>query len=158
LIKPTKIVPIKMGDIDRLSDVGVEGKQNPFVMIYANSRGRKAANRVWPGLLWTTDDVFRLIHDDDWKFCHVAVTDIPEQFAKGKTVAETHTDALAFLVAMVLSAQSGKVRVFHYAGPFGEAPKISVHQEARRSPWHRQLKIDPGRLVTPTHDAPEMRQ
>jgi hypothetical protein len=146
-MKPTKIVPIKMADIDRVSDIGVEAKDNPIVMIYANARGRKAANEVWPGLLWTTDDIFRLAHDDSWQFTHVSVTDIPECFSKGKPVSETQPDALSFLVAMVLSAQSRKLRVFHYTGEFGEQPKICVYQQARRSPWHRELRIDPGRRV-----------
>ncbi len=147
LIKPTKIVPIKMGDIDRLSDIGVESKQNPIVMIYANERGRKAANKAWPGLLWTTDDIFRLVHDNNWQFAHVAVTEIPEHFSKGKPVSETQPDALSFLVAMVLSVQSRKLRVFHYSGEFGERPKISVYQQARREPWHKELRVDPGRRV-----------
>jgi hypothetical protein len=145
--KPTKIVPISLADVDRLSDIGVEAKDNPIVMIYANERGRKAANKVWPGLLWTTDDIFRLVHDDNWQFAHVAVTEIPERFSKGKPVSEIQPDALSYLVAMVLSAQSRKPRVFHYTGEFGEQPKICVYQQVRCEPWHKELRIDPGRRV-----------
>jgi hypothetical protein len=145
-MKPTKIVPINISDIDRVSDVGVEAKDNPIVMICANRRGRKAIDVLWSGLHWMTDEFFRTMHDDDWLFTHVMVTDIPAQFSKGKPVSETQPDALSFLVALALSAQSRKLRVFHYTGEFGEQPKISVYRGAR-APWLASLKVDPGRRV-----------
>jgi hypothetical protein len=130
VIKPTKIVPIKMADIDRVSDIGVEAKDNPIVMIYANHRGRKAIDALWSGMHWTTDDIFRTMHDDNWLFAHVMVTGIPERFSKGKPVSDAQPDALSFLVALALSARSRKLRVFHYTGEFGEQPKISVYRGA----------------------------
>jgi hypothetical protein len=69
---------IRLADADRLSDIGVEAKDNPIVMIFANARGRKAADRVWSGLHWMSDDIFRTVHSPDWLFTHVTVTDIPD--------------------------------------------------------------------------------
>jgi hypothetical protein len=134
-----------MAGIDRVSDIGIEAKDNPIVMIYANRRGRKAANEVWPGLLWTTDNLFRLVHDDNWQFTHVSVADIPERFSKGKPVFETQPDALSYLVAVALAAHAGKDRVFHYTG-HGPELKINVYRGQRAS-WFKGLRIDPGRRV-----------
>jgi hypothetical protein len=147
-----------MAGIDRVSDIGIEAKDNPIVMIYANHRGRKAIDALWSGMHWTTDDIFRTMHDDNWLFAHVMVTGIPERFSKGKPVSDAQPDALSFLVALALSARSRKLRVFHYTGEFGEQPKISVYRGAR-APWHKELRIDPGRRVVlaPTSGAHQER-
>jgi hypothetical protein len=145
MIKPAHTFPINPSDVDRLSDIGVEAKDNPIVMIFANARGRKAANEVFPGLIWTTDDIFRLVHDDNWQFAHVAVTEIPERLSKGKPVSEAQPDALSYLVAAALSAHARKLRVFHYTG-WGPEMKINIYR-GQRAHWFKGLMIDPGRRV-----------
>jgi hypothetical protein len=149
LIKPTKIVPIKLGNIDRLSDIGVEGEDNQIAMMFANRRGRKAIDALWSGLHSMTGDIFRTMHDGNWLFTHVQVTDIPELFSKSKPLSEVQPDSLSFPIAHALSARARKTTRFPYAGEWGEQQKIYVYQKARREPWHKEHWIDPGRVITP---------
>jgi hypothetical protein len=138
---PNSTSAINPRDIDRLSDVGVDAKAKGAVMLFANKRGRRAIDKLWPGMLWRTDDIFRLGHSDDWLFAHLVVHALPQHFEEKRPLAECVPDAVGFVVALALSAKAPRLRVFHYVG---EPPDVGVRiYKQVAAPWFRQLRVVP---------------
>jgi len=143
-MKKSRTYAIDPNRVDQLSDIGVDAKPGA-VMIFGNEKGRAAVGRLWSGLCWRTDDIFRLAHPDDWLFTHVVVTAIPPRLDRGKPLSEIHPDALGYLVAAALSAQP-RIRVFHYSG---DPPECRINTYKRqRSSWFKGLQVEPAHMVS----------
>ena len=50
------------GTIDSTCDIQVDGKVEQIVMIFANAKGRKVVEDLWPDVEWTTDEIFSRAH------------------------------------------------------------------------------------------------
>jgi hypothetical protein len=91
---------IKIGQIDSTCDIQVDAKFGQIVMIFANAKGRKIVEDVWPDVEWTTDATFASVHSIDWLFTHIRVTRLPPHLGERLPLAFASPDALGFAVAL----------------------------------------------------------
>ncbi len=95
-------------------DIEVEAKCEDVVMISANSAGRKAVQRLFSDVQWSSDEKFATVHTGDWLFTHVKVTKLPELYHCSAALAST--EAIGFAVAMSLQRLAERGRVCHWTG------------------------------------------
>jgi hypothetical protein len=67
----------KTVQIDLICDIQVKAKVDQVVMIWANVKGRKLVEDLWPDVEWATDEIFSRMHSPDWLFTHIRVTKLP---------------------------------------------------------------------------------
>lgn len=106
------------GDLDRQTDIQVEGKAGQCIMIMANSNGRRTVEYMFPDVEWTTDPLFAQVHSSDWQFTHVRVTKLPPHFEEQVPLAFAAPDAISFAVALSLQRhhEMGRVGQWHGEG------------------------------------------
>ena len=85
---------IAFGDLDRQTDIQVEGKAGQCVMIMANSNGRRTVEDLFPDVEWTTGHFFAKVHSSDWQFTHIKVTRLPPHFEASVPLAFASPDSL----------------------------------------------------------------
>ena len=112
----TKTTTIAARDVDSTCDIQVDGKVEQIVMIFANTKGRKIVEDLWPDVEWTTDDIFASVHSPDWLFTHIRVTRLPPFLGSKVPLAFASPDALGFAVAMALQRRAEPLRVVYYTG------------------------------------------
>jgi hypothetical protein len=105
-----------ISEIDAKFDIQVDAKFEQVVMIYANPKGRKVAEDLWPDIEWSTDEKFRAGHSPDWLFTHVRVTGLPPHFTKKLALEDALPDAIGFAVAWALYRRAWPLRVAYYTG------------------------------------------
>jgi hypothetical protein len=66
--------------IESRCDIQVDAKVERIVMIFANAKGRKVVEDLWPDVEWATDEIFSSVHSPDWLFTHIRVTKLPPHF------------------------------------------------------------------------------
>jgi hypothetical protein len=110
---------IAIDQIDSTCDIQVDAEVGQFVMIFANAKGRKVVEDLWPDVKWTTDDIFASVHEPDWLFTHIRVTKLPPNLESKVPLVFASPDALGFGVAATLQRYAGVGRVIYYSG---EAP------------------------------------
>jgi len=107
---------VSLDQVDSMCDIQVEAKVERVVMIYANDRGRRAVEDLWPDVEWSTDDVFSSGHSPDWLFTHIRVTRLPPHLEKTIPLAFASPDALGFAVASSIQRNYDPERVIYYSG------------------------------------------
>lgn len=107
---------IKIDDIDGNCDIQIDAKIGQIVMILANAEGRPLVEKLFPSVEWTTDDVFRLAHSDDWLFTHVRITSLQPHFAAKTALELCVPDAVGFAVAMALQSLAKRRRIVQWVG------------------------------------------
>src|SRR6266545_743215 len=111
--KRTQIDP---NTIDETCDIQVDGKVGQIVMVFANAKGRKIVEDLWPDVQWTTDVIFAEAHSTDWLFTHIRVTRLPPFLDSKVPLAFASPDALGYAVAMAIQRRAEPLRVVHYTG------------------------------------------
>lgn len=127
--RKTGTMQIPADQIDSVCDIQVEGKVEQFVMIFANPKGRKIVEDVWPDVQWTTDEFFSRGHSPDWLFTHIRVTKLPPHLEEKVPLAFASPDALGLAVAMALQRLAEPRRVAHYSGE-GRDLKVNFYDGA----------------------------
>ncbi len=94
-------------------------------MIFANVRGRKLVEDLWPDVQWSTDDTFARAHSPDWLFTHIRVTKVPPHLEAKLPLAFASPDALGFAVAAALHRRTEPKRVVYYSGQ-GASLKVNM--------------------------------
>jgi hypothetical protein len=112
-VRTTKIDPRK---IDQTCDIQVDGKVEQIVMIFANPKGRKIVEDLWPDVQWTTDEIFASAHSSDWLFTHIRVTRLPPDLESEVPLAFASPDAIGCAVAITLQRRTEPRRVVSYSG------------------------------------------
>jgi hypothetical protein len=117
---------IRPDQIDSAFDIQVDAKVEQIVMVFANTKGNKVVEDLWPDVQWTTDEIFSQVHSPDWLFTHIRVTKLPPHL-EGKTpLAFASPDALGLAVAMALQRLAEPRRVAHYTG-HGAELKLNIY-------------------------------
>jgi hypothetical protein len=127
----SRVIQMKLRDVDSKFDIQVEGKFERVVMITANPKGRRVVEDLWPDVQWTTDEKFSKAHSADWQFTHIRVTRVPPHLEAAWPLAFAEPDALGFAVAYALHRPAWPLRVAYWTGhghelqinTFGEAAK-----------------------------------
>jgi hypothetical protein len=112
-----------------MCDIQVDAKVGSIVMIFANSKGRKVVESLWPDIEWTTDEIFARVHSPDWLFTHIRVTKLPPPLEERTPLAFASPDAIGCAVAMALQQCAEPRRVVHHSGQ-GENMKINIYNGA----------------------------
>jgi hypothetical protein len=107
---------IALDQIDKQFDLQVDAKIGQIVMVFANAKGRKVVEDLWPDVEWTTDEIFSSIHSPEWLFTHVRVTKLPPHLEKTTPLPFASLDQLGFAVAMALQRVAEPGRVAYYSG------------------------------------------
>jgi hypothetical protein len=79
--------------IDQQFDIQVDAKCGQIVMIFANPKGRKVVEDLWPDVRWTTHEYFSSIRSPDCLFTHICETKLPP-YLESKTPLAYATDAI----------------------------------------------------------------
>jgi hypothetical protein len=107
---------VALDQIDHQFDIQVEAKFGQIVMIFANAKGRKLVEDLWPGVRWTTDEHFSSVHSPDWLFTHICVTKLPPHLESKTPLAFASPDQLGIAVSMALQRLAEPRRVVCYIG------------------------------------------
>ena len=109
---------VQISDIDSMCDIQVDGKleQARIVMIWANSKGRKVVEDLWPDVEWTTDEIFSRGHSPEWMFTHLRIFRLPAQLVAEMSPHRPSIDTLGFIVAAALQRRTEPKRVVYYTG------------------------------------------
>ena len=116
----TRTTKIALGAIDQKCDIQVDAKVEQIVMIFANQKGRKIVEDLWPDVQWTTDKTFASVHSSDWLFTHIRVTRLPPYLTSKVPLSFASPDALGFAVAIALQRSAEPRRVVYYTGSGAE--------------------------------------
>jgi hypothetical protein len=114
---------MNLKEIDAKCDVQVDAKGRQFVMIFANSCGRRVVEKIFPDVEWTTDDIFSECHSAEWLFTHIRVTRLPPYLESKIPLAFASPDAIGYAVALSIQRQHTMRRVAFYSG---EGPNLEV--------------------------------
>jgi hypothetical protein len=93
-------------------------------MIFANPKGRKVVEDLWPDVQWTTDEKFAKVHTPDWLFTHIRVTKLPPHLEATVPLTFASPDSLGMAVAMTIQRHAEPERVLHWSG---EGPDVKVN-------------------------------
>jgi hypothetical protein len=104
---------IDIRKIDSICDVQVEGRVEQVVLIWANTKGRKVVEDLWPDVEWDADEKNHP-NRGDWLFAHIRVTRLPPFL--GATPEFSNPDALGFAVACAIQRRIEPRRVVLYTG------------------------------------------
>jgi hypothetical protein len=127
LAKVKRTKTIALSDLDLHSDIQVESKVGPYVMLCANDRGRRIVEQCFPDVRWSTDERFMSgPHSAEWLFAHVRVTKLPAHLEKVKPLHKAAPDAIAFAVALYLQRFADPNRVMLLTGGWDEPPKVGM--------------------------------
>src|SRR5262249_16200306 len=97
-------------------DIAVEPKFNPVVMIYANSKGRKVVEDLWPDVEWTRDDPqFAPSFPLDWQFTHVRITKLQSHLEAKVPLSRAVPESLSMAVVWAIAPFADKP-VAHFWG------------------------------------------
>jgi len=107
---------IALDQIHSTCDIQVDAKFEQVVGIFANAKGRKIVEDVWPDVQWTTDEKFQYEHPPDWLFTHVRVTKLPSHLETMVPLSFASPDSLGFAVAATLQRHAELGRVIYYSG------------------------------------------
>jgi hypothetical protein len=121
---------LKPDQIDSNFDVQVEAKCERVVMVFANAKGRKVVEELWPDVEWATDEIFAEAHSDDWLFTHIRVTKLPPHLEETVPLAFANPDSLGLAVAIALQRVAEPGRVCHYMG-YGKDLEIHTYNTSR---------------------------
>jgi hypothetical protein len=122
---------LKRSEIDSKFDIQVEGKIGQVVMLYANQRGRKIVEDLWPDVEWTDENFSPAGHSAEWLFTDLRVTRLPPLFEEKVPLRFCGPDELAVFVACVLYCRAWPLRVACFTGhdrvikTFGSPPDAS---------------------------------
>ena len=105
----------KTVQIDLICDIQVKAKVEQVVMIWANVKGRKVVEDLWPDVEWATDEFFSPMHSPDWLFTHIRVTKLPPDLEEGCPLTFAPPDAVGCAVATALQRLAAPERVAHFA-------------------------------------------
>jgi hypothetical protein len=118
---------LKLSEIDTRFDIQVDGKFDQVVMIFANPKGRKIVEDLWPEVEWSTDEKFaRAGCSADWLFTHVRVTRLPPHLTETVPLSDATPDSLGFAVALALHRRAWPLRVAYYIGEV-EDRSLMIH-------------------------------
>jgi hypothetical protein len=111
----SRTMRIDAHSIESRCDIQVDAKVERIVMIFANAKGRKVVEDLWPDVEWTTDEIFSSVASPDWLFTHIRVTKLPPNFEAITPLAFASPDALGYLVALALQQRIVEPRrVIHW--------------------------------------------
>jgi hypothetical protein len=116
---------IRLNELDSSCDIQVDAKHHPVVMLIANPVGRHVVENFFPDVEWSTDDKFRTLHSDEWRFTHVRVTRLPPSFEKLVPLAFCVRDAIGLVVATHIQRGHTAGRVILYQG---EGDDVKIHK------------------------------
>jgi hypothetical protein len=112
-----KAMQVRLDQMHSTCDICVDAKPDQIVMVFANERGRKVVEDLWPEVDWSTDPIFASVHPPGWMFTHVRVTQLHFHFGKEVPLADAAPDALGLAVAMTLQCVAEPdMRVAHFHG------------------------------------------
>jgi hypothetical protein len=118
---------IALDQIDSSCDIQVDAKVGRVVMIFANRRGRKVVEDLWPDVQWTTDEKFSRLHSPDWLFTHIRITRLPPHLEAVVPLRFASPDSLGFAVAASLQRRHGEPRrVVYFSGEPGHDFRINM--------------------------------
>ena len=115
---------IALNELDSKFDIQVEAKFDRTVMIFANQKGRRFVEDLWPDVEWTTDEKFSKIHSADWLYTHIEVTKLPPHLEEVWPLEFAEPDSIAIAVASALYRRGWPLRVAYY---IGEGAEIQIH-------------------------------
>jgi hypothetical protein len=124
-------------EFDAGCDIQVDAKYDQHVMIFANPRGRKIVESVFPGVAWETDEILPGGgHSADWLFSHILVQKLPDHLEAERPLALAAPDAIGLAVAICVQqhAEVGRVALWH-----GELPDIWVAKFANRPDYDAKV-------------------
>jgi hypothetical protein len=130
-----------LDDIFDHADIVVVPKFHPVVMIYANAKGRKVAEDLFPDVEWARDALFANGTPPDWQFTHVRVTKLPPHLEEVAPLSDAVPDSVGLAVAVALQrVMTGPPRVANWVGQgaksqlqFHDIPETFPIQEMARS-------------------------
>ncbi len=100
--------------IDSICDIQVKAKVEQVIMIWANVKGRKVVEDLWPDVEWATDEFFSRTNSPDWLFTHIRVTKLPPDLEEGCPLTFAPPDAIGCAVATALQRLAEPDRVAHF--------------------------------------------
>jgi hypothetical protein len=115
---------IALNEIDSTFDIQVDAKFGQTIMIFANQKGRRLVEDLWPDVEWTTDEKFSKVHSADWLYTHIRITKLPPHLEEVWPLELAEPDAIAFAVASVLNRRGWPLRVAYY---IGEGAQIRIN-------------------------------
>src|SRR5262245_47794478 len=98
-------------------------------MIYANAKGQRIVEDLWPDVEWTRDAYF-VAYPEEWKFTHIRVTRLPPHLvATGIAHDEASPVSLGLVVALALAPMAEPRRVVHLLGDDPTKPQLQIYDK-----------------------------
>ena len=115
--------------IEKGYDIQVDAKSGNIVMVFANAKGRKVVEDVFPDVEWSTDAAFATSRwSADWLFTHIRVTKLPPHFEEKVPLSFASYDSLGAAVAMVLQSRAEPRRVLHWLGDAASGYHVNIYE------------------------------